>query len=121
MYVAVTSAHWRRRHGFRRMIWRRRNKVGKWGVLTSRFRGEEYLFCQSRGRDDVKLVDYLLEQTEKSGDGMAVSSLICSFLWYQYCRYRLWARLKGMDQCVGLEEARASTTLKIYQLKAQRS
>ena len=27
------------------------------GVLTSRFRGEEYLFCQSRGRDDVKLVE----------------------------------------------------------------
>jgi len=39
------------------MIWRRRNKLGKWGVLTIRFRGEEYLFRQSRGRDDVKLVE----------------------------------------------------------------
>ena len=38
------------------MICRRRNKLGKWGVLTSRFRGEEYRFCQRRGLDDVKLV-----------------------------------------------------------------
>ena len=51
------SAHWRRRNGFRRMICRRRNKLGKWGVLTSIFRGEEHLFRRNRGRDDVKLVE----------------------------------------------------------------
>ena len=39
------------------MICRRRNKLGKWGVLATRFRGEEYLFRQSRGRDDVKVVE----------------------------------------------------------------
>ena len=54
---STLSAHWRRRYGFRRMICRRRNKLGKWGVLTIRFRGEEYRFRQSRGRDDVKLVE----------------------------------------------------------------
>ena len=54
---STLSAHWQRRYGLRRMICRRRNKLGKWGVLTNRFRGEEYLFRRNRGRDDVKLVE----------------------------------------------------------------
>ena len=41
---STLSAHRRRRYGFRRIICRRRNKLGKWGVLTSHFRDEEYLF-----------------------------------------------------------------------------
>ena len=41
----------------RRMILRRRNKLGKWAVLASHFRGEKHHFLRSRGLDGVKLVE----------------------------------------------------------------
>ena len=57
------------------------------GVLTSRFRGEEYLFCQSRGRDDVKLVEKVSKSSSFATIG-PVQAEISSFASRAQIRYR---------------------------------
>ena len=69
------SAHRRRRYGLRRIICRRRNKLGKWCALTSHFRDEKYNFrrkararrCQAR-RGGVQSIFIWHYRPSTSGD-----------------------------------------------------
>ena len=72
--------------------------LGRWGVLTIHFRSEEYIFRQSRGLDDVKLVEKVSNTSSFGTIGQAQVSGVVMLSSFVTCVARD-ARLTLLARC----------------------